>query len=416
MHEVLGTIVPQYPEKWTDTQIIVNRTTKKKDASISTTGTGGAVLSKRADIVIFDDLLNPDNTRTPEAREKTKFWVNNVARPVLEPTKGRLVVIGTVWYKGDYLDERMADKTFNIRLRLGAFIKDSKTGEGSTNDHAYDIRELFDDEVIEAYGINAKDGVLWPERWPMSELEIEHEAGGTVAFNRQYMNIVLSEEEQIIKTEWLELAKLRGIQHKFLPSYNVSTCPYGALPARAMGVDLAISEKEKADYTVGVNLGKTKEGQIKLLRIVRGHFSPAKTREMLVTQHALYTPSIIKVENNAYQESLRKDMADYTDLPIKGYTTGGEKFDEYIGINSVGVMFENGKIDLPYSPDMPEEDRKLIDQFVYECESFSLESHTGDILMAFWFAINGLREITGEGQVITTISSGGFYRGRKRSE
>lgn len=409
----LGSIVPDYPEKWTDSQIIVKRTTKKKDPSISTTGTGGAVLSKRADVGILDDLLNPDNTRTPEAREKVQFWVNNVFRPVLEPKISRQIVVGTVWYRGDYLDERMRDLTFDVRLQLRALIKDNITGAGSDHENALDIREIFSDEVINAYDINAREGVLWPERWPKKELDNEKASMGSVAFNRQYMNIVISEETQIIKTEWLEYAKLLGANYTFLPVYNVSNCPYGSLTI-TQGWDLAISQSARADWTVGVTLGRDHNGQIYLLNIERGKFTPAETRSKIIAQAELYKPVKIKVENVAYQEALRRDLADTTDLPIEGYTTGGEKYDEFVGINSVGVLFENRKFVLPYNYKDNPRLKELIDQFVYECEAFGAESHTGDILIAFWLALNGLRDIQQNSQSIVMVSSKGFYEARKR--
>lgn len=410
--KVMGSIVPKYPEKWTDTQIIVVRTTKKKDPTISTTGTGGAVLSKRADVLIFDDLLNPDNTRTPEARVKVRFWVDNVAKPVLEPNTGRLIVIGTVWYNDDYLDESMKDPTFDVRLQLRALIKDSKTGEGSDHEYAMDIRDVFADDVIEQYGINAKEGVLWPERWPMSELLREKESMGSVAFNRQYLNVVISEETQIIKTEWLTKAKRAGMLDTFLAKYDVATCPYGPLRI-VTGWDLAISQSVRADWTVGVTLGRQSDSRIRVVNITRGRFTPAETRKAIGNDYVNFKPVKVIVENVAYQESLRRDMADYTDIPIEGYTTGGEKFDEDIGVNSVGVLFENEKIILPYNFEKDPEMKELIDRLVSECESFGLDNHTGDILMALWFAIIGLRSLETAQEIVTTVSSKGFYTGRR---
>lgn len=413
LNRIMGSIVPTYPEKWTDNQIIVVRTTKKKDPTISTTGTGGSVLSKRADILIFDDLLNPDNTRTPEARTKVRFWIDNVAKPVREPKTGRLIVIGTVWFNDDYLDESMKDPTFDVKLRLKAFVKDSVTGEGSGDEHAMDIREIFSDEVIEKYEINAWEGVLWPERWPLSELMLEKESMGTVAFNRQYLNVVISEETQIIKTDWLNKAKRAGMQDTFLAKYEVATCPYGVLKV-VTGWDLAISQSARADWTVGVTLGKQADSKIRILKITRGKFTPAQTRQAIINDYVNFKPAKIIVENVAYQESLRKDLADFTDMPIEGYTTGGEKFDEYVGVNSVGVLFENEKIILPYNIEKDPELKELIDRLVSECESFGLENHTGDILMAFWFAVIGLRSLDTVQEVTRTISSKGFYEGRNR--
>jgi len=48
----LGTLIPKYPDIWTQNEITVKRIAKYKDASISAVGAGGSILSRRADILI----------------------------------------------------------------------------------------------------------------------------------------------------------------------------------------------------------------------------------------------------------------------------------------------------------------------------------------------------------------------------
>lgn len=416
--EVMGNLMPERPEMWNEDSIIINRDTKKKDPTFSATGAGGAVLSKRIDIGILDDLLNIENSKTPEARAKVSFWANNVFRPLVEPKTGRQIVIGTPWYRGDYLDERMKDPTYDVRLGLRAYVKDSLTGEGSEHEFALDIREVFSDEVIEYYGISAKASTLWPERWPLEELQAEEIGMGSTAFARQYLCLVISEDTQIIQSEWLEYSKLQGRGLKFLPAYNVSTSPYGPMRI-ASGWDLAVGRrrltKQTSGYTVGITGGRNKNGDIYILKIIRGKYTPTGIKDQLKVNYNSFHPEVMLIENNAFQESMEIDMNEFTDLPIQGYRTGAEKWDEYIGVNSVGILFENHKIILPYSPTMSAADKKLIDQLVFECESFNVEGHTGDMLMALWFMIQGLRQLAISGDSGEVIQSEGFYSGRNRS-
>lgn len=122
--KVFGNLMPNQPEKWTDRSIIVERPSLRlKDPTVSAVGSGGSILSRRADIIICDDILNQENSRTHEQREKIKEWFFNVLMPVLTPT-GRLIVVGTIWDENDLYSDLMKDETFDIRLRMQAVLRE----------------------------------------------------------------------------------------------------------------------------------------------------------------------------------------------------------------------------------------------------------------------------------------------------
>lgn len=405
LKETMGDLKPQIPETWTDHSIIINRTTKKKDPSISTVGTGGAVLSKRCDIGILDDLLNPDNTRTEEGRQKTKFWVDNVFKPTIEPKTGRFIIIGTLWYEGDYLDDCLKNETFDIQLILRCYVKDSKLGIGSNHELALDIRDIFSDEVIEAYDINADTGVLWPDRFPDKELQLIKANIGSTSFNRQYMNIIISDETSLIKSPWIEQCADRS--RILIPRYNPSSSNLGSLVI-ATGVDLAISENSLADYTSITTTAKTRENKFVVLHHQRGHWSPAEIRNRIKGENDNFHPSVILVEDNGFQASLVKDMKLISTAPIRGFTTTGEKFDDFVGINSLAVYLENKQMILPANPsdvDTVEWFNLIRDQML----RFP-SGHTGDDLMSLWFSITGLRNLSNNQPRAVKIKGGSMYR------
>lgn len=69
--------------------------------SVSAYGTGGSVIGSRADLVIADDLLDFDNTRTAYQREVVTTWFHNSLLSRRKSRTGRVIVIGTAWHHAD---------------------------------------------------------------------------------------------------------------------------------------------------------------------------------------------------------------------------------------------------------------------------------------------------------------------------
>ena len=346
-------------EKWTDQEIIVRRNATHKDPTVSAMGAGGAILSKRADIIICDDILNLDNTRTVDQRAKIKQWYNEVLIPVLEPD-GIMINVGTAWNLEDLLHDQLKNKNYDVRRRYKALLQSGQT--------------------------------LWPTRWPYEKLMQLKSEVGSVAFNKSYMNEAMSSEDSTFKPSWLERAKYFGRGRYMKYKLDYSQWDLGAMKV-AIGVDLAISQKETADNTAFAVIGETKLGAKIPLWLEQGKFTFGQTQRKIIELANRYNPDIVVVENNGYQEALRRDLADNTSLPIVGYSTGGEKYDENVGVSSIAVEFENEKWILPYSDEEGTEYNKhQIDLLVEGMMNFG-SGHTADILMALWFANGGLRRL-----------------------
>lgn len=346
-------------EKWTDAEIIVRRKATHKDPTVSAMGAGGAILSKRADIIICDDILSLDNTRTVDQRAKIKQWYNEVLIPVLEPD-GIMINVGTAWNLEDLLHEQLKNRNYDVRRRYQA--------------------------------VQPNGDVLWPTRWPYEKLMQLKGEVGSIAFNKSYMNEALNSEDSVFKQEWLETAKRYGKDRFMKYKLDYANWDLGKMTV-AIGVDLAISQKDTADNTAFAVIGQTKLGAKIPLWLEQGKFTFAQTQRKILELANRYNPDIVVVENNGYQEALRRDLADNTSLPIVGYSTGGEKYDENIGVSSIAVEFENEKWILPYSTEEGTDyNREQIDRLVEGMLNFG-SGHTADILMALWFANGGLRRL-----------------------
>lgn len=355
-------------EKWTDREIIVRRSATYKDPTVSAMGAGGAILSKRADIIICDDILNLDNTRTADQREKIKQWYNEVLMPVLEPD-GIIINVGTAWNLEDLLHEQLKNPNYDVHRRYKAL------GEGNQP--------------------------LWPQRWPFEKLmELKQELG-SIAFNKSYQNEALASEDAVFKQGWLEYAKKIGEHLTFQYAYDPARWTLPVQPkAIALGVDLAISDKDSGDYTAFAVLAELQNGAKIPLWLEEAKLDFASTERKIVELAGRYRCDIVVVENNGYQAAIVRDLQGKTSLPIVPYSTGGEKYDPVVGVNSLAVEFENQKWILPYDRSIDENGDppspftlKMVDRLCDYMMRFG-SGHTGDLLMATWFANGGLRQIT----------------------
>lgn len=395
-----GQLKPAQPEKWTDKEIILKRSrTDLKDPTISTVSVEGTILSKRADEIICDDLLNFENTRTPEQRQKIWDWFNLVLLPVLEPG-GRLIVAGTIWQVDDLMEALLRDPTFDYRKKYQAILEESKHPE-LWQEWCNLLLEERDDRKQRAMEfLNANrdlmyEGVkvLWPERRPYEDLYMLRYSD-PYAFARAYQNDPASRPSQKIKREWIDRALERG------RALKLQDGPYTEyLDLTTEGLDLAISQDSMSDDTCKLTLDKLqydwqgkKKGSYIVRQIKRGKMTPGETRSLVATDFYAIRAHGIRVESVQYQEALVRDLND-TGIPVHGHRTGSEKWDSAVGVNSIALLLEHDMLTLPSDPH-DARTKELIGKLVAEMLAFP-EGHTGDSLMALWFAVLEMTELTG---------------------
>lgn len=114
--EVFGNLKPDRPDKWDNTEKIVARDAPAsglKDPTIAVAGLDSAVPSKRADIVITDDLVTAENAASRLQRLKVINFTFLTLFPILVPT-GRRWLVGTRYADGDLYE--YAAETWGVPL------------------------------------------------------------------------------------------------------------------------------------------------------------------------------------------------------------------------------------------------------------------------------------------------------------
>lgn len=84
----------------------------KKDPTISTGGLDSGKTGSHCDLMIFDDVVTPENTGTPEQTRKTIDAFKDCL-PLLNPG-GKIVVVGTRYTQGDLYGELIEQEARSI--------------------------------------------------------------------------------------------------------------------------------------------------------------------------------------------------------------------------------------------------------------------------------------------------------------
>jgi hypothetical protein len=400
-------------ENWTGNAITVQREVLTiKDPTINAVGLFGSILSKRADIIIMDDVVNQQNSETEDQRKKIIDWVYTTVMPVLTP-EGRFIYLGNTWHADDLVSHLLKDPQMDYKKRLGAIISEPLYPElwqrwaSMRLNESIGLKERLK-EAQDFYNANEEEmkqgvKVLWPERHGYGSLYLKR-LSNSYAFERMYQCDPTTNPDQKIKEEWLDRAKKRG------ENLRLQDTPREGLimELTASGLDLAISEKETADDTALFTLDRVKVGNGVIMpgdyiirNIRRGKMSPNKVREMIKEHNSVVNPLGIRVESVAYQEAMVRDLADLGVDNVRGYHTGGEKNDPDIGVNSLAILLELGKLIIPYDLSDPRT-IQLCSQLVNEMRSWP-GGHTGDSLMALWFAFSEIRDLTNTAYTVPNI-------------
>lgn len=102
-------------EKWNETEIIISRNKIIKESSVNAMGCGQSLTGCHFDKKIYDDIMTPDNTDTPEKIKKAISWFENSLS--LYKENCRIIVNGTRYADNDLYAHIEDTNTFLIYKR-----------------------------------------------------------------------------------------------------------------------------------------------------------------------------------------------------------------------------------------------------------------------------------------------------------
>lgn len=370
-NEIFPLIRPKDYRQWTQHKLTVNRLVELIDPSIEARGVTCTGVGGRCDLMIFDDPVDLKNAiLVPGDRAKVLECIQNVWLTRLIPDS-RVIWIATSWHKEDA--SQILKKSNNFCFLIQKINPDFNG---------------IDCEVINSpHPKYQKFSLpLWEERWDEKSLRKYANIIGLRAFNRGFRQETYTEEEKTFKSFIQCLDPNMGWQDAWA---KTTIC--------SIGIDLA--SKGRAG-TVAFVLGQGDDGKRYPICIERKNLTSPETVKLIKTLCIKFKPRVLVVENNAYQQSLiewlhENGLHNFTDR-IVPFTTGTQKMNPQIGLPSIEIEFERGQWQIPQK-DYIDHDSQCNCGFciwVKEVENYPFSSST-DVLMASWFAREGLRNYCG---------------------
>jgi phage terminase large subunit-like protein len=344
---VYPNLKPAKGKAWTMHQLFIDRNIISKDPSVEAYGILSSSTGGRADILIFDDVCDLRNTITqPKLRDSVKAAFYNQWIPLLSPD-GTIIYIYTVWHQDDLSHELKRNSEYSV------------------------FKKVVDSNL----------NPVWPQRWPKVKLQERLRQMGQRAFARAFQGQAMSDDEAIFGNidNCIALKMSYGDIYPEWPRYS--------------GLDLAISDKPGADYTVLFTIAVDKDGKRWPVEIIRGRYSSVQTAKLVIDSYRAHKQRIIMVENNAYQAAFLEwiNQVGGAGLPLRAYTTGKQKMDENIGLPSLAAEIDRGAWVIPMQSNQypdglhPADCSCNICEWLNEMRSYPVATHD-DTVMACFFA------------------------------
>jgi phage terminase large subunit-like protein len=211
--EIKGKVIEDFTlqgegEEWQKQNIVLSNGVRILARSRGQKVRGLRHLQHRPKLVVVDDPEDGEWVRTKENRDKTDRWLHSEIIPGMDVKKGKLVVIGNLLHMDALLSRLKVPGTGFKVLEFPLIDKDGKC--------------------------------TWPAMYPTEQsLKDKERDMGTVPWQREMLLKIVAEEDQIVKPEDITY-------YDALPLNSVAAM-------KGHGIDLAISQKENADYTTIVS-------------------------------------------------------------------------------------------------------------------------------------------------------------------
>lgn len=356
LRNVFPHLQPDPNGPWTATKLVIKRSSFAKDPSIQAFGVHGNIQGARVDLMVLDDIIDYENCTTLAQRSDVWQWVQSaLLGPLTKNSK--VLAVGTPFFRDDVLH------------RLAGLP-------------GWELRKF---PVIDP----ASGLPNWPEQWPPERIEQKRSIMSSIEWNRQYMCNPRSDKDAVFKQEWIDVALGNG-QGKTLARSHLLNLPRGYKVY--VGVDLAISRKDSADETVLFTIVEQPDRTYQVINIEAGRWFGAEIERRVVSHGERYQASCIMVENNAAQDYLVqniRNMAAGKRIEVRGFTTGSNKRHPEYGVAGIASEMEKGRWSIPNDGGKVSSE---VARWIGEMLEYDPNSHTGDRLMACWFAREAARQ------------------------
>lgn len=229
------------------------------------TGVGGSLTGRGANILLIDDpVKNREEADSETVREATWNWYRSTARTRLAPG-GSIVLIQTRWHLADLAGRLLEDGDQWKVLSYPAIAEQ--------------------DEPKRKMG-----EALWPERYPLPELEQIKKDIGIYEFTALYQQTPIATENQDFKAHWIRKMEWADLLKK------QTTC--------FISIDTAVSQRDSADYT-GIIRNFVDENGNWHIAATRKRMNPTQLVEDIFALYQNDRPAKIGIEKTVFLQAIK---------------------------------------------------------------------------------------------------------------
>lgn len=298
------------------------------------TSTGGTTGGKHGDFLVIDDPINPElalsDLKRNDGNTHVKYMIKTRKR---DPATSRAVLIMQRLHEDDPVAqiEKMVQK-------LGVSEKYKAICIPAVMPTKTIITFPKSGDIIE----REENDILWPERFPRTELESIKETLGSFVYSAQYQQTPAPIEGGLVKYDWFKFFRE--------PPGNILRCGWFW--------DTAIRDKKTSDWSVGVLMAKCENGYY-ILDIIRKKLLYPQLKTELETAFRGSNAHFAMVEDKSSGHQIVDELAKDVDFAILPFTPIGDKTQR---LSLVSSLIEAGKLFLPLEHPKT---RIFIDEFCF---------------------------------------------------
>jgi predicted phage terminase large subunit-like protein len=243
----------------------------------------------RPDLILCDDIENDELVMNKERRDKFRRWITGALLPCLS-SAGIVRWVGTILHMDSMLERLMPRETGkNVIVEdLKIYTPDKKSSAGwlsvKYRAHSQDFSKI-----------------LWPDRWNKASLiekrDLYIAQGLGDVYSQEYLNVPLDDSRAHFKRADFLQRRVED-REKHLNYYITG--------------DLAISEKDKADYTVFVVGGVDENNTLHIIQVIRDRMDGQQIVETMLQLQRRFKPMAFGLEDMQVSKAigpfLREEM------------------------------------------------------------------------------------------------------------
>ena len=262
-----------------------------REGGMVTAGVGGPITGRGADLLIVDDpVKNAEEALSATYREKAWEWWQSTAMTRLEPG-GAAVVVQTRWHTDDLAGRLLEHEPEEWRVISLPAVAEP------------------DDPLGRDEG-----APLWPERYPIEELERIRDSSGNFWWSALYQQRPVPREGGMFNRRWFPTVDAVPAEGKRLRYWDLAATEAG---------------KGDPDWTVGAKLSLAPDGVFYVEDVVRLRGRPGEVESSIAQTAREDGPKVRQVIEQEPGASGKSMVAYYVrqlaGLPVSGWRPSGPK-------------------------------------------------------------------------------------------